>query len=113
MTGTIRFSAVLLGLCVLAGCGRWSAASLEQRTAERIDNNLTIGMSKQAFDEIHPLAEFWREDEGRSQYLVTIHRRCFWCYSSKAFATSRDYFVRVAQFENDRLVSIDPVELRR
>lgn len=106
-------AALALVACVLSGCGRWSKAALERRTAERIDAHLEIGMSKADFDELHPLAEFWREQDGREQYVVTIHKRCFWCASRKGFQASREYYVRVAQFENDRLVSVDPVELRR
>jgi hypothetical protein len=97
----------------LSGCGHWSAASLDKQTSKRIDNYLQIGMSRQEFDELFPTAELWREQDGRSQYVISLERTCFWCYSSKGFATSREYYVRLAQFEGDKLASIDPMVLQR
>ena len=70
-------------------------------------------MTLDAFSEVFPDAEFWREQDGRRGYLVSDSEICFFCYSADGFTVSREYYARVVQFEGDRLVSIDPVELKR
>ena len=109
MNRTLTFLILLLSLIVATGC----AGRLDRRTSEWVDVHLEEGMSTAELMATFPQAEFWREQDGRAQYMVPIHKRCFWCYSKKGFQYSREYYVRIAQFENDRLVSVDPVELKR
>jgi len=102
---------LLLSVCLVPACGRWSGAQLEEQTRQRIDPQLEIGLDEVIFLQRFPDAKVWREEGGARDYLVTVDKLCFVCFSRDAFISSNDYFVRSVRFENDRLISIDPVEL--
>ena len=105
--------AVALMIFLSSGCGRWSTAAYEERARGHIDSRLEAGLLEDAFMEQFPDAELWREEGDNRDYLVAVGRLCFICTSRPGFESSNDYFVRVIRFQDERLVSIEPVELNR
>jgi hypothetical protein len=103
--------AVLVAVCLLSACGRWSGAKQEKMTQQRVDSQLEIGLDEAAFKQRFPDAEIWQEEGGMRDYLVSVERLCVVCSSGGAFIHSKDYYVRSVRFQDAKLVSIDPVEL--
>jgi hypothetical protein len=101
---------VALSILVLTGCGRWSAASLEEQTREHIDSQLEMGLDESTFKERFTEAQFWREEGGTRDYLMSADEVCIICYSHQGFVTSRQHYARIVRFENEKLVAIKPVE---
>ena len=94
-------------LALFSGCGHWAVERQDSETAERIDANLRIGMSMAEFRGLFPDAE----SMGENTYFVSVQEVCFWCYSSRGFRESNQVFARSVTFENNSLVSIDPLSV--
>jgi hypothetical protein len=106
-----RAAIILASILILSACGRWSGAQLEEQTVQRVDSQLEIGLDEATFRQRFPEAEVWREEGGARDYLVTVEKLCFVCFSRDAFFPSNDYFVRSVRFQDEQLVAIEPVEL--
>ena len=100
---------LILSLCLMtAGCGRWAIDRQDERAAELIDARLPAGMTLQEFGREFPAAQAFDSADGQTTYLVTAQQICFWCKSKRGFVRSVDTFARVATFENEVLVRVEP-----
>ena len=103
---------IFTALLVMSGCGRWSAETREEQTADRIDAQLEVGISEAELKTKFPDARLWKEEGGAKSYVVAVNKVCLWCWSHTGFSKSSEDFARLVRFENGRLVGIEPVELR-
>ena len=94
----------------LSACGRWSPDRYDRAAAEHIDARLQIGMSLAAFRERYPAAVRLEPDSGQERYLISHNEVCLLCRTGHGFLVSEDVFARLAMFEAERLVAIEPVE---